>query len=756
MRDPLKNLRLLLLLVLCASIPTLINGQEVRVKNESFEPLEGANLLLLDDSVGYVSDPNGRFDLQVAEPKLAWVSFVGYEGQAVTIRPDQDLIIILRTSNRVLSEAIVEGFTGKQSLSRQAGAISAITPGTLSRFDESSLVNAVNTVPGIRFEQRAGGSYRVSIRGSSIRSPFGVRNVKVYWNGIPFTEPGGNTFLNLLDLNNTAKLEIMKGPSASAFGAGNGGVIKIQSTDLSTLSNASLLSASFGSFGAQKFSGSHNVLNENSSLTLKWSNQQSDGYREHNALDRTTVELDGLFFPSEKRTITASILYSDLFYEIPGGLNPDQRAENPRQSRPRSIERNASIANEFFLFTVGQEYQIHENWSNQTNLGLSTSDFENPFILDYKSDNQQVFSLRSEFENKLSMGGKPLNLSYGIEYQKSFFDGKNFGNIGGEADTIRFADEVEIDQRLFFANLDYQLSDKTSLTFGLSQNALEYDINRTIDRINNAPQRFVKEFDGVWSPRLAISQQVGSNYSIHFSVMKGFSPPTTTEVRTNEGSINLGLQAETGTNYELNFRGSAAQKRLSFDLALFYFQLSDAITTFTDGQGVVLFRNAGETSQKGLELSTRMDWLSSPTGVIQGLSTSLAYTYHDFQFEDYIDDGDDFSGMALPGTAPHVLNIQTDLMLKGGAYLNLTYHYSDPIPLNDANTFFSRAYNLVNLRAGYKGSLFNLPIELYGGVDNLFDVSYSLGNDLNAFGRRYFQPAATINYYFGLKVKLDH
>jgi len=737
-------------------MPAFLHAQEVIVKNESLKPLEGANLLLLPDSAGYVSDADGKFDFQISEPRSVVVSFLGYEKQTLTLLPEGQQIIVLRTSNRVLSETIVEGFSGKQSLSRQAGAISAISPSALSRFDESSLVNAVNTVPGIRFEQRAGGSYRVSIRGSSIRSPFGVRNVKVYWNGIPFTEPGGNTFLNLLDVNNTAKLEIMKGPSGSAFGAGNGGVMKIQSTDLSTLANASLLSMSFGSFGVQKFSGSHNVLNENSSLTLKWSSQQSDGYREHNALDRTTIELDGLFFPSDNRTITASILYSDLFYEIPGGLNPDQRTENPRQSRPRSIERNASIANEFFLFTIGQEYQINESWSNKTNLGISTSDFENPFILDFKSDNQQVFSLRSEFENEFGLGDKSLNLSYGLEYQKSFFDGKNFGNVNGEADTIRFADEIEINQRLFFANLGYQLSDKTGLTFGLSQNALEYDINRTIDEINNAPQRFVKEFDGVWSPRLAISQQLSSDYSVHLSVMKGFSPPTTTEVRTNEGSINLGLQAETGTNYELNFRGAAAQKKLSFDLALFYFQLSDAITTFTDGLGVVLFRNAGETSQKGLELSTRMDWLSSSTGVIQGLSTSFAYTYHDFQFENYIDDGDDFSGMALPGTAPHVLNIQADLKLKGGAYLNLTYHYSDPIPLNDANTFFSRAYNLVNLRAGYRGRLFNQPIELYGGVDNLFDVSYSLGNDLNAFGRRYFQPAATINYYFGLKVKLNH
>lgn len=746
-----------LFLAICFAFFTItpLVSQEVTIKDDTFKPLIGATLVLLPDSSIYISDAEGKVVLTITEEQEVIISFVGYETQRVVIGPNDHKVIIMTSANKLLNELVVEGFSGRQPLNRQAGSIATLSLGSLNRFDETSLVNAVNTVPGVRFEQRAGGSYRVSIRGSSIRSPFGVRNVKVYWNGIPFTEPGGNTFLNLLDLNNSAKIEIMKGPSASAFGAGNGGVIKIQSTDISTLSNSDIISASFGSYGARKFSGSHNVLKENSGLTFKWTDQSADGYREHNEFERKTLEIDGIFFPSEQRTISASLLYSDLFYEIPGGLNPDQRAANPRQARPGSIDKNASIANKYYLLTIGQEYQMSDTWSNETNIGLNISDFENPFILDYKSDNQQVFSLRSEFKNELNLAGKAVNLTYGIEQQRSFFDGKNFGNVNGEADTIRFADEIETEQRLLFANVDYQVNEGLNLTFGMSRNSLQYDINRTIDKINNAPQEFLKEFDAVWSPRLAVSQRLNKDYSIHLSVMKGFSPPTTTEVRTNEGSINLGLQAERGLNYELNFRGATASRKLSFDLALFYFQLDDAITTFTDGQGVVLFRNAGETSQKGLELSSKMDWLSSESGSISSLSSTLAYTYHNFQFENYIDDGDDFSGVALPGTAPHVVNIQTDLELRGGVYLNLTYHYSDPIPLNDANTFFSKAYSLINLRAGFRGNVFNQPLEIYGGVDNLLNVEYSLGNDLNAFGRRYFQPAATINYYVGFKIKLN-
>ena len=742
--------------ILFLLISAQLFSQKLIIKDESLVPLNGATVLLLPDSVVLTSNEMGLVQLGANETTEAIVSYVGFETKRVFLNLKEEQLIILKRANQNLNDAVVEGFLSNQALDKQAGSIARITPQSLSRFDEQSLVNAVNTLPGVRFEQRASASYRVSIRGSSIRSPFGVRNVKVYWNGVPFTEPGGNTFLNLLDLTNSASLEIIKGPAASIYGAGNGGVIKVRSTVLSNLSNATQVSAMAGSFGLLKLSGSQNFLNENSSLTFKWSKQKADGYREHNAMDRTTLEIDGLFFPDDKRTISTAILYSDLFYEIPGGLNPEQRDENPRQSRTNSIERNSSVANEFFLFKIGQEYVMNNAWQNTTDLSLSISDFENPFILDYKKDNQQVFALRTVFEKNLSLAGKAAKWSYGYEMQRSFFDGKNFGNVAGEADTIRFADEIDSRQSIVFTNFSYDVNDGLNITAGLSRNRLSYDIDRTIDKINDNPQGLLKEFDAVWSPRVAISKQLGSDFSAHLSVMSGFSPPTTTEVRTNEGSLNSALQAEKGLNYEFNFRGDALEKRLSFDLSLFYFALKDAITTFTDLNGVVLFRNAGATDQKGVELATKMHWIDGGSAGIANLNTTIAYTYHNFEFKDYLDDGDDFSGNALPGTAPHVVNIQTDLSFRNGLYTNLTYHYADPIPLNDSNTFFSNPYNLVNLRIGYQGGFKDgTRYEVFGGIDNLLDVTYSLGNDLNAFGRRYYQPAAGQNYYFGIKIKLN-
>src|SRR5690606_27814540 len=72
------------------------------------------------------------------------------------------------------------------------------------------------------------GSYRISIRGSSLRAPFGVRNVKIYYNGIPFTDPGGTSYLNQLGYNNVNSLEIIKGPAGSLYGAGTGGILLLK------------------------------------------------------------------------------------------------------------------------------------------------------------------------------------------------------------------------------------------------------------------------------------------------------------------------------------------------------------------------------------------------------------------------------------------------------------------------------------------------------------------------------------------------
>src|SRR4028119_1582945 len=144
------------------------------------------------------------------------------------------------TVPRVLQEVIVRAYEQNRELKDVAAPIGVVTNQELQQFSPISILPAVNTIPGVRMEERSPGSYRLSIRGSSLRSPFGVRNVKVYWNDIPFTDPGGNTYLNQFSFYNFSSLEILKGPGSSLYGAGTGGVMLLNSFPGSIKNNVSV------------------------------------------------------------------------------------------------------------------------------------------------------------------------------------------------------------------------------------------------------------------------------------------------------------------------------------------------------------------------------------------------------------------------------------------------------------------------------------------------------------------------------------
>jgi iron complex outermembrane receptor protein len=293
------------------------------------------------------------------------------------------------------------------------------------------------------------------------------------------------------------------------------------------------------------------------------------------------------------------------------------------------------------------------------------------------------------------------------------------------------------------------------MTLGLSENFGRYDINRSIDAGPNEPSNNTKTFDPIVIPRIALVYKVNESSGIHGSISSGFSPPTIAEVRTNEGSINLDLESERGINYEAGYRGRFGI--FNVDATAFYFKLDQTITSYTNQQGVVLFRNAGSTDQKGVELSLDYVLVRNQNAFFQELKLNHAFTGHYFSFGEYESGGNDFSGNQLTGVAPNTLVNILDIRTKPGFYLNFTHQYVDAIPLNDANTVFQDSYNLLGSRIGWRNTLGSRwDVEAYGGVDNLLDEQYSLGNDLNAFANRFFQPAPGINFYGGLKVGLRY
>src|SRR5580765_3385908 len=144
-------------------------------------------------------------------------------------------------------------------------AIAVLDKKQLQGFDNKSLIPVMNTVAGVRMEERSPGSYRLSIRGSLLRSPFGVRDVKIYFDEMPLTDAGGNTYLNAIDVNSVQGLEILKGPDGSLFGANSGGVVLIH--PVNRYNDSSYLSAGVSG-------GSYGLVHQNAALQTHSGNNQ--------------------------------------------------------------------------------------------------------------------------------------------------------------------------------------------------------------------------------------------------------------------------------------------------------------------------------------------------------------------------------------------------------------------------------------------------------------------------------------------------
>src|SRR5258705_317681 len=236
-------------------------------------------------------------------------------------------------SSKTLGEVFVKAYEQNRKLIDVAAPVSITNQTQLKRFGNTSILPAVNITPGVRMEERSPGSYRLNIRGSSLRSPFGVRDIKIYLNEIPLTDPSGNTYLNQLSYYNFNSIEIIKGPASSLYGAGIGGAMLIHTLPVTWQQGVSL-DYSIGSFNNNNFNVNLKAGNDDHRNSFNYSHQNSDGYRVQTKMRKDVFTWESRLNINDKQSLHAFISYSDFFYQTPGGLTLAQYNANPKQARP--------------------------------------------------------------------------------------------------------------------------------------------------------------------------------------------------------------------------------------------------------------------------------------------------------------------------------------------------------------------------------------------------------------------------------------
>jgi len=652
-----------------------------------------------------------------------------------------------------LNAVTVTAFSSGLKWKDVPASVALLNKQQLMRYDGTSMVPLLNTIAGVRMEERSPGSYRLSMRGSLLRSPFGVRNVKIYMDDVPLTDATGNTYLNLIDLNELSSIEIIKGPSSSFYGANTGGAVILNTDDKRGI-DAGLSGGSYGLFKEYVSIKEHT---DKLFFGLQQSHTQSDGYRQQSALRRDIVQGKFKWKLSRKSSLSLLGLYANLHYETPGGITQKQMdslptlARQPAGSTPGAVDQNAGVYNKTYFGALTFRSAFAKHFNNTTSFVFTHTDFKNPFITNYEKRKEFNYSGRTDFQYTIDKSSFTLKANAGgeLQYNNSYI--RVYDNNGGTLGDNQYKDRIYTTQYFLFAQVNVTTG-KWLLQAGLSNGNLQYKYSRLTDSTGVYP--IIKKTGNTVSPRVGINYSIAKDVSLYALAAKGFSPPTLAEVLPSSGVFTNTLQAEYGWNYEAGIKGSVMGNKLQYNASFYYFALKDAIVRRVDDSGAEYFVNAGGTTQKGAEFWVNANIINAYKGFIQSLNIWNSFSYQPYKFDSYKSGSNDYSGNELTGV-PRTINVSgVDIKLVHDYFLNITFNYTSSISLDDAATVTAKPYHLLQVKMGKDFLLHKMKLKIFAGADNLLDEVYSLGNDINAFGGRYFNPAPARNYYGGIAVSL--
>ncbi|MBG6236020.1 iron complex outermembrane receptor protein [Pedobacter sp. CAN_A7] len=732
--------------------------------SQTRQALAGVNIKTpLNEQIGK-TDEQGYFEIKVnSSASAVKAMLVGYKTQVFTLNSGQQTLNVqLEADVNRLNEVRVQGYDGHKTNKETAGSVALITAATLARGSGVSLQAALNGIPGVRMEQSTLSEARISIRGNGVRASYGIRNIKVYLNEIPLTEADGTTRIEALDINSVGRAEVIKGPASSIYGAGTGGVINFQLQRAPYQEQSVEVAALAGSYGLRRLASTYRNGGDKMNSYVSYGWQEYTGYRQHSKDMRRFMTGNFQLFPSEKRIITLLLNRTQQDSQIPGALTQAQADANPLQANATNVDKAAARYQTWTRMGMGQQYRFNEHLTNSSSVFTYFYDLNHPLAYAYLRSTYQSYGGRTRFNYDPEFEVLPTRFTVGAEYNQGLTKGTQYVNNQGREGALNSNVDYENTQYSLFYQSETQLATHTSLTLGLSYNSLSYDVKNYLQQ----QQSGVKKFKPQANPRVAISQHFSDALSLHASVSTGFSPPSSSEVKNVDGSINPSLQAEKGVNYEINAKGNLLQSRLAYDLALFKMDMEGELIAQSVQQGITIYNNAGKTNHNGVELALSYQWLQpEDERQIKVFRPYASVTYSDFTFKEYAvlnavnEVTARYDGNPLTGIAPWVFNAGLDLETKLGIYFYGSYLFSDKLPVNDANTAFNAAYHLLNAKLGYQTKLAKqVEVNVYMGIDNLLNKNYSSIVALNAVGYNgaqpaYYLPAPTRNGYGGLNLK---
>ena len=648
-----------------------------------------------------------------------------------------------------------------QTLANIAGAASVVDQHDIQiGRQQFALDESLNRVPGMFSQNRYNFAQdlRISLRGFGARANFGIRGIRVFVDGIPSTVTDGQSVIDDVELGAIERVEVIRGPSSSLYGSSSGGVISMY-TESGTSEPYGEARFTVGEFDQQKYhlktGGEYDKLN----YFMSGSYLSYEGYRHHAELRQGTFNSKFNYEINENSDLQVVFNAMDSpTREDPGALTFADATADPSQAQARNLASNSGedIDQQKFGWTyklnLGEQHQItlrnYYVWRDfQTFLPIGT---HIPFVSDdgVTAFDRFFYGGGAQYTFTSSLFGRPNQFSVGIDVDKQEDDRQRFLNNAGVKGALAFDQMGEAESiGIFFRNI-FAVTDTLQLTFGGRYDSVELKVDDKF--LANGDQSSELDFDE-FNPTVGLNWNAWGDVNLFANYSTSFETPTFTELANparNLG-VNLGgfanVSAQTADSYEVGMRG-ALNSRIDFDMAYFYMEVDDEVTSISNVGNRSFFENA-DTERQGIEMATVFD-------VFEGLQLTTTYTWSDFVFDKFItspgsEDND------LPGIPEHQFYAEVAYTHASGLYATWDIIHVGRFFANNANTVRAGRHTVANLRFGRDFEFGKAAVGPFVGINNLFDEDYFANVRLNAFGGRAFEPAPDRNIYGGISVRMN-
>ncbi|HMS64912.1 MAG TPA: TonB-dependent receptor [Ignavibacteria bacterium] len=674
------------------------------------------------------------------------------------------------TTDYQIDEVIISATRTEQKLIDIPFSVQRVDQSQWKSTRKMGVNDVLSVIPGLWLQPRYGNhDVRVSIRGFGTRSNTGIRGVRILLDGIPESEPDGQTRLEALDFTSISKIEVIKGNMTSLYTNAPGGVINFF-TDKYFPKPFVLSDNEFGSYDLRKNGLKFGLTSNDERFMATYSYENYGGYRYHS--QEYQSRFNSIYEADLNPVSTISIYgyYVNGLIKLPGSLTLAQFDQNYLQANPRDVSRDSKRISNKGRLGITYNTKFGKNYNNFVEItGYGTIKDLSRTAATYRIFTRYGVGSNFRVINQSKIANQNNEFSVGGDFYYQTGPINEFNNIGGiKGDELQsLTDETISNIGLYFTEQYYLYKDYLSL---LITGRYDRVIVSAADQLASYKDTS-RVFDN-FTPKFAINYKFNPMMSVFGSFGWGFDTPANNELDnfpfSSDGGyklINPDLEAQNTVSYELGYKGEIINKKSNIfsstfiELSLFDTKIDNAIVPFTV-DGNVFFRNAATVKRTGLEFGVNSE-------VAKGFNVKLAYTYSNFRYGAYnarsIDaEGTiteaDYSNNREPSNPDN--NFSAELSYQYIYKKDYTFFAKGTIQsvgsmfVDDRNLeqYKTQSYTLLGSQIGVNMNFKNFRVMGFAGLGNILNEKYVAFVQINSDRLEYYEAGIPYNFFGGINL----